>query len=179
MALLGRLFRRVRAGEHRSPLAGAQYAAPTTIAVTSTAFAPGAAIPATHAGKGVGDNLSPPIQWSGAPAQAAHIVLVMDDVDVPLPKPLLHTVALIEPRITGFGEGELQPGTVGVRCVKAFGDRYMGPRPIKGHGPHRYRFHLFALDQRVPDDVTTADEVLRAMAGHVLARGVLTGTYQR
>jgi Raf kinase inhibitor-like YbhB/YbcL family protein len=179
MAVLGKLFRRLRAGERRSPLAEPQYDAPSSISVTSTAFSDGGAIPTVHAGKGVGDNVSPPLRWSGVPADAKHLVLIMDDVDVPMPKPLLHTIAVIEPDVTRLEQGELKPGTTGVRFVKAFGSQYVGPRPIKGHGPHNYRFHMFALDRRVPDDVTKADALLAAMAGHVTARGVLTGTYER
>lgn len=56
---------------------------------------------------------------------------------------------------------------------------YTGPRPIPGHGPHRYRFHLFALAEPIPESVATAKALLKQMAGHVLARGVLTGTYER
>ena len=56
---------------------------------------------------------------------------------------------------------------------------YAGPRPIPGHGVHRYRFHVFAIDSPIADSVTTSKALLNAMAGHVLARGVLTGTYER
>ncbi len=76
-------------------------------------------------------------------------------------------------------EGELKPGTTGVRLVKAFGDTYVGPRPIPGHGPHHYRFLVFALDQTVPDERRRPRAFASAIAGHVLARGVLTGTYER
>ncbi|HYB38817.1 MAG TPA: hypothetical protein VEF72_25885 [Mycobacterium sp.] len=50
---------------------------------------------------------------------------------------------------------------------------------MPGHGPHRYRFQAFAMDAPIPDRVTTAKALLATMPGHVLARGVLTGTYQR
>jgi phosphatidylethanolamine-binding protein (PEBP) family uncharacterized protein len=60
MPLLGTLLRRFRAGEHRSPLAHPEYA-----------------------GKGIGDNVSPPLQWSGVPAPTNQLALVIDDVDVP------------------------------------------------------------------------------------------------
>ena len=56
---------------------------------------------------------------------------------------------------------------------------YAGPRPIPDHGPHRYRFHVFALDEPIPDHVTTAKALLKQMAGHVLSRGMLVGTYER
>lgn len=44
---------------------------------------------------------------------------------------------------------------------------------------HHYRFHVFALDEPIADTVTTAKALLAAMNGHALARGVLTGTYER
>lgn len=179
MPLIGKLLRRFRAGEHRSPLAAPEYAGANTLDVTSSAFSDGGAIPQKYAGKGVGDNVSPPLRWSGVPAPTQQLALVIDDIDVPGPKPLMHTIALIEADSRSLAEGEVAPGTAGVRLVKAFGDTYVGPAPIPGHGPHHYRFMLFALDQRVPDDVADHKAFLAAIAGHVLARGVLTGTYER
>ena len=179
MPLLGKLLRRVRAGEARSPLAAPEYACAATIDITSSAYADGGAIPQKHAGKGVGDNVSPQLQWTGVPADAKQLVLIMDDLDVPMPKPLMHTIAVLEPDVTGLAEGDLKPGTAGVRLVKAFGDTYVGPRPIPGHGPHHYRFLVFALDQQVADSVADNAALLAAMAGHVVARGMLTGTYER
>ena len=44
------------------------------------AFADGAPIPRMYAGKGVGDNVSPPLQWTGVPPGAQQLALVMDDV---------------------------------------------------------------------------------------------------
>jgi phosphatidylethanolamine-binding protein (PEBP) family uncharacterized protein len=181
MATLGKLFRRVRAGEHRGPLAGSAFAAPTTIAVTSAAFADGAAMPQSSAGKGVGADTSPALRWTGVPPETRQLVLIMDDVDVPLPRPLYHAIAVIEPAVDGVAAGLLQPGTEGFRFIRAdLGNRgYAGPRPIPGHGPHRYRFHVFAIDQTIPESMTKAKALLATMAGHVLARGTLTGTYER
>jgi phosphatidylethanolamine-binding protein (PEBP) family uncharacterized protein len=179
MPLIGKLLRRVRAGERRSPLSAPEYAGAATLDVTSSAFSDGGAIPQKYAGKGVGDNVSPPLQWSGVPAATKQLALVLDDIDVPGPKPLMHNIALFDADSTGIAEGDLTPGTAGVRLVKAFGDTYVGPAPIPGHGPHHYRFLLFALDERVPDEVADHKAFLAAIAGHVLARGVLTGTYER
>jgi Raf kinase inhibitor-like YbhB/YbcL family protein len=181
MTLLGRLLYRVRAGEHRSPLAGPGFAAPDTVTVSSTAFTDGSAMPPSSAGKGLGDNISPPLSWAGLPLDTRQVVLIMDDVDVPLPRPLMHTIAVIDPTVRGVAAGALQPGTAGMRFIPAgFGRRgYAGPRPIPGHGPHRYRFHVFALDAPIPHTVTAAKALLATMPGHVLASGVLTGTYQR
>jgi Raf kinase inhibitor-like YbhB/YbcL family protein len=181
MALLGRLLRSVRAGVQRSPLSGSVFAAPESITVTSTAFTDGGPMPSSSAGKGVGDNTSPPLRWDALPPGTRQTVLIIDDVDVPLPRPLLHTVAVIEPTLDGVAAGALQPGTAGIRFIRAdLGHRgYAGPRPIPGHGPHRYRFHVFAIDDPIRDDVSTAKALLAAMAGHVLARGTLTGSYER
>ena len=181
MAILGKLLRNVRAGEHRSPLAGAGFDAPFDITVTSTAFADGGALPVSSAGKGVGDNTSPQLRWTGLPPEARQLVLIIDDVDVPLLRPLLHTVAVVEPDVAEVGTGALRPGAAGIRFLP--GDLrnrgYAGPRPIPGHGPHHYRFQVLAIDEPIPDHVTTTKALLKQITGHVRARGVLTGTYER
>jgi Raf kinase inhibitor-like YbhB/YbcL family protein len=181
MALLGRLLRGVRAGAQRSPLSGSGFDVPESITVTSSAFTDGGAMPASSAGKGVGDNVSPQLRWTGLPPETRHVVLIIDDIDVPLPRPLLHTIAVIEPTLDNVAAGSLQPGTAGMRFIRAdLGQRgYTGPRPIPGHGPHHYRFHVFAIDEPIPDSVSTAKALVATMAGHVLARGVLTGSYER
>jgi hypothetical protein len=179
--LLGRLLRGVRAGAHRSPLGDRAFDAPESIAVSSTAFSDGGAMPPSTAGKGVGDNTSPPLRWAGMPPETRQVVLIIDDVDVPLPRPLMHTVALIDPALDGLAGGDLEPGGNGIRFIRAdLGHRgYAGPRPIPGHGPHHYRFHVFAIDESIANSVSSAKALLTAMKGHVLARGVLTGTYER
>ena len=124
MALLGRLLRGVRAGAHRSPLAGRAFDAPESITVTSSAFTDGGPMPPASAGKGVGDNTSPPLRWDGSPPGTRQLVLVMDDVDVPLPRPLLHTIAVLEPTLDGVAAGSLRPGSDGMRFIRAdLGDR--------------------------------------------------------
>jgi len=181
MRAIGRLLRPVRASAARSPLAGAGFEAPDTIVVTSPAFADGGAIPRRHAGKGVGQDVSPKVQWLGVPPGTAALLLLLDDVDVPLRTPLFHSVAVLESDAHGLDEGEFRTGATGVRNVPTAlsKDGYSGPRPIAGHGPHHYRFHVLALARRIPEDATTVKAVLAAASGHVLARGTLTGTYDR
>jgi phosphatidylethanolamine-binding protein (PEBP) family uncharacterized protein len=178
---IGRLLRPVRSTAARSPLAATAFEAPTTLALTSPAFADGAPIPRRHAGEGVGDDVSPALSWHGAPPDTAALLLLLDDVDVPLPKPLFHCGAALRPDAAGLGEGEFRTGTTGVRILTTMlsKDGYSGPRPIPGHGPHHYRFHLLALDHPVPPEITSVKAALAAAAGHVLARGTLIGTYQR
>jgi phosphatidylethanolamine-binding protein (PEBP) family uncharacterized protein len=175
----GRLLYRVRAGEKRSPFTN--LVAPDVITVRSSAFADGEPMPRYCAGNGVGEDRSPPLCWTGLPAGTQEVVLVLDDIDVPLPRPLLHTVAVIDPIVDHIAAGALQPGTAGMRFLPAaFGRRgYAGPRPIPGHGPHRYRFQVFATDNPVPCHVTTTRALLAWMRGALLGRGMLTGTYRR
>jgi Raf kinase inhibitor-like YbhB/YbcL family protein len=180
--MIGKLLRRFPvAGEGRGPLAGEVFAVPYAITMFSNSFEDGERLPLASGGKGVGDNESPQLTWTGVPPGTQQLVLIIDDVDVPLPRPIVHTVAVIDPGVTQVDAGALQPGVAGIRFLR--GDLphhgYAGPRPIPGHGPHRYRFHLFALDAPIADDVTKTKALLKNMAGHVTARGMLTGTYER
>ena len=178
LELIGKVLRPVRAGRHRSRLVA--LAPALSIDLTSPAFSDGSAIPIKHAGKGVGDNISPSLRWSGVPENTVTLVLIVEDDDVPLPHPLMHTIAILPADIDHIDEGALQPGTPGIRFIKTpLGRGYSGPRPIPGHGAHHYRFYLFALNSPVSNEVTTRDNLLSTMPNNVTARGVLTGTYQR
>ncbi|MFE3255551.1 YbhB/YbcL family Raf kinase inhibitor-like protein [Nocardia sp. NPDC059229] len=186
--LIGRLLRPVRAGIDRTAwFDPAVQHAPETLTVGSAAFADGGDIPRLHAGTGVGDNVSPPLHWSGVPVEAVELVLIVEDPDAPLRRPVVHGVFTgIDPRITGVPEGVLGSNdgetSSSIRVgTGSFGRRgYAGPRPVPGHGPHRYVFQFLALDQ--PSGLTdgaTLPTVLAAVAGHVIARGKLTGRYER
>ena len=178
MTTLGRLLRGARAGAHRSRLAGID--APETIVVTSDAFENGGEIPVKYAGNGVGDNRSPALRWSGVPDGTEALVLIIEDDDVPLPRPLMHTIAILDPSIDHLDEGALQPAGAEIRFIKTIlGQGYSGPRPIPGHGCHHYRFHLFALNAPVPATIDTKSRLLQSMSKHAIARGTLTGVYQR
>ncbi|MEN4475467.1 YbhB/YbcL family Raf kinase inhibitor-like protein [Mycolicibacterium cosmeticum] len=175
---IGKVLRPVRAGRHRSRLAA--LAPAWTIELSSSMFSDGGAMPGKCAGRGVGDNVSPPLRWSGVPEHTAALVLVIEDEDVPLPRPLMHTVAVLDPAVGQLDEGSLQPGTPGLRFLKTpLGYGYSGPRPIPGHGTHHYRFSLFALSRPVPHDVTTTRRLMNIIRASGTARGVLTGTYER
>ncbi|WP_038363534.1 YbhB/YbcL family Raf kinase inhibitor-like protein [Bosea sp. UNC402CLCol] len=154
-----------------------------TMKLTSPAFAEGGDIPSRYAGRGVGENVSPPLAWSGVPAETVELVLVMQDPDAPLPRPVTHLVATdIAVDSEGVEEGMLRPETnPQIAFLPGSLGRigYEGPRPIRGHGPHRYVFQLFALARVLPalDDVMLP-ELASGMAGWVLARAVLTGIFE-
>ena len=73
----------------------------------------------------------------------------------------------------------------GVRVLRSgMGRGYLGPEPIKGHGPHRYSFQLFALAapvalQGTPSEQARPRALLSSVSGPVLAKGRLTGAYER
>jgi len=183
--LVGKVLRGVRAGDRHLAWNGAALASvPDRLRLTSSAFAEGGIMPARYAGEGVGDNISPPLDWSGVPPEAAELVLVMQDPDAPLPRPVVHVIATgISPSARGLAEGALGVlGSADLRLGRAsFGKRsYAGPRPVRGHGPHRYVFQLIAL--RRPLALTTAPNLsglLAALPGNALARGRLVGIFEQ
>jgi phosphatidylethanolamine-binding protein (PEBP) family uncharacterized protein len=180
---IGMLLRTVRAGDKHSVWNKAELRAPDLITLTSSAFEYGSAIPAAHAGQGVGENTSPELSWSGVPVGTAQLLLVIEDTDVPLPRPLLHTIALLEPGRTSLAAGELVSGGNGIRFLPAsFGNTgYAGPRPIPGHGPHHYGFYLYSLDRAIQPDREPKDtrKLLAQVAGHITGRARLIGTYEQ
>ncbi|MCU1527446.1 MAG: hypothetical protein JWP75_1209 [Frondihabitans sp.] len=183
LTLLGTALRWRRAGQRWSVANARQLQAPETVLVESSSFGPGGAIPFSHAGAGVGANSSPALAFSNLPDATAQLLLVIEDIDVPMARPLLHTIALIDAGLTDLAEGALDHSTTAIRFVPAAFGRsgYQGPRALPGHGPHRYGFHVFALDRAIPKDAALADfaELLPWVDGQVLAHGTLVGTQQR
>ncbi len=181
---VGRLLRRVHAGErHLAWNHPVLAAVPDSLKLYSPAFSPGGAMPVKCAGLGVGDNVSPPLDWSFVPERTVELVLLMEDADAPLRRPVVHFIATGIPRtLSGFTEGALVRENTSVRfgygSFKRIG--YAGPRPLPGHGPHAYTFQLLAVDRQLTFD-TRPDlaTLLKALEGKVIARGRLDGTFER
>ncbi|MFF1572894.1 YbhB/YbcL family Raf kinase inhibitor-like protein [Leifsonia sp. NPDC058292] len=181
MRILGRLLANRRAGENTLAWHTSGLEAPGTIELTSTDFTDGSAMPQRTAGKPIGDNVSPALAWSAVPSACKELVLIVEDADVPFSSPITHAASRLDPAIVALAPGDLNDGGPHGAARAQFGRRgYHGPRPIPGHGPHAYVFQLFALDIRIPgDDSLSPATVVEAMRGHVIARGRLTGTYER
>ena len=152
--------------------------------LSSPAFAPGGEIPSLYTCEGRG--LSPALDWSGMPEKAQSLVLIVDDPDAPDPKAprmtWVHWVLYDIPPATrclpeGVAAAQFPAGTrQGLNDWKRTG--YGGPCPPIGR--HRYFHKLYALDIVLPDLGTpTKAQVEKAMAGHVLSRTELVGTYQK
>ena len=183
---LGHALRGVRAGAGKLAIAQPDLGTFETLAVSSPAFADGGRLPERFTADGSG--VSPPLLWSGVPEGTAMLALLVEDADTPAPVPLAHavvwglpaqTVRLAEGAMARDGAGSAEGGDVGRNSFR--GEGWLPPDPPTGHGVHRYVFQLFALRAGAgdPGQSPGRSAVIEAMAGRVLAAGVLTGTYSR
>lgn len=181
LAPLGRLLRSRRADPALGVAGVAELAVDRRLDLSSASFRDGGELPLRHAGRGRGPNVSPQLSWSGLPDGTEQLLLVVEDVDVPLRRPALHTVALLRPDPPALAEGELV-ASERVRFVPAMLGMtgYRGPQPLPGHGPHHYGFHVWALDRAVPADARPRRlaDLLPLVAGHVTAHGVIVGVQE-
>jgi Raf kinase inhibitor-like YbhB/YbcL family protein len=153
--------------------------------LVSPGFEPEGRIPVRHTCDG--EDLSPPLTWSGIPEGTASFALVMDDPDAP-PGTWVHWVLYDLPAGThelpegvpkkDSLEGGARHGACwGVNSYSRTG--YHGPCPPPG-SPHRYSFRLYALDADLDLEArSTKEQLVEAMKGHVLAEAELVGLYGR
>lgn len=148
-----------------------------TIEVSSPAFESDAIIPKKYTGEG--QDISPPLKWSGLPEGTKEIAIICDDPDAPTHKPFVHWVLYKIPADqTGLSEGAAEEALEG---KNDFGGRgYGGCMPPRGHGVHHYHFKVYALDTEFDAPAgLSKDELLAAIEGHILDEGELVGTYER
>ena len=150
--------------------------------IRSTAFEDGDKIPSRYTCQG--EDISPPLSWSGIPAETKSLVLIVDDPDAPDPKaPKTTWVHWVLYNLPADGSGlaeavkVLPPDTLqGLNDWGRTG--YGGPCPPIGR--HRYFHKLYALDTLLEDlGQPTKADLERAIAGHILTQEKLMGTYQK
>ena len=152
------------------------------LALTSLAFGQGERIPKKYTADG--ENISPPLRWSGTPDETGSFVLLCNDPDAPggifrhwavydIPADRLELKE-------GHGPETLRDGLK--QAINDF-DRpgYSGPCPPEGDGAHRYHFRLMALSEpSLPlGPHASCEEVEAAAARHVCAETELVGLYER
>ncbi len=154
------------------------------ITLSSPAFAANGEIPRQYTCQGA--NTSPPLAWTGVPDSARALALIVDDPDAPDPAhprmTWVHWVVYDLPAdLKGLPEGAgKQPGAAGGRDGTNGWQQPLWNGPCPPIGRHRYFFKLFALDAPLGDlGQLTSERLQKAMAGHVVARGELVGTYQK
>lgn len=180
-AWLGNLLRGRRAGHEKLVAADpALTVGADAIDLTSPAFASGGRLPVRFTADGEG--VSPPLVWTGVPEAAVSLALIVEDPDAPTTAPLVHALIWNLPAETG----RLAEGAIGATDAGETGrnsylrEGWLPPDPPTGHGDHDYVFQMFALSS-VPelDEGAGRGAFVEAIAGRVLATGVLIGTYSR
>jgi Raf kinase inhibitor-like YbhB/YbcL family protein len=142
--------------------------------VRSAAFNDGDPIPRQFTCDG--ENVPPPLEWSGAPDETSSFALIMDDPDAPggtFTHWILYDIPLGTPHWPAGSESKTL-----LNSFKRSG--YAGPCPPRGHGPHHYVFTVYAVDVRNLE--LTGDrlaDLRAALDAHTLATAQLTGLYER
>lgn len=149
--------------------------------ITSSAFTEGATIPKKHTADGA--DVSPALQWHGAPPTTKSFALICDDPDAPRGTWVHWVLFNLPADKTELPEGVPTTGKLvggGVQGKNDFGKLgYGGPSPPKGK-PHRYFFKIYALDAVLDlKEGAKKDQLEKSMAGHILAQGQFMGTYGR
>jgi Raf kinase inhibitor-like YbhB/YbcL family protein len=154
---------------------------PMSLTLTSPDFRQGQTIPDQFTCSGA--NTSPALSWNTLPPNAKSLVLLLTDPDS-LSGAYVHWVLYNLPPApnhvdAAMPHNEVLPGGAkqGLNTDDAIG--YTGPCP-PGKSTHRYVFTLYALDAMLsPESPVNKKQLQRAMEGHVLATGQLTGLYHR
>lgn len=164
-------------------------AAGAPFTVTSPKFADGGMLERSNA-RGVsgtancgGDNVSPPLAWSNAPAATRSFAIVVSDPDGAEGLGSIHWVAYdIAPNVTSVAEGDgSQPSSKFVGGTNGRSEIYAGPCPPPGEMPHHYNFSVFALDI-APGELgpgLTRDALFAKIKGHILAQSSIAARYAR
>jgi hypothetical protein len=158
-----------------------------TIEVTSSAFEHEERIPEKYTEDGA--DVSPPLSFSGVPAEAKELVLICDDPDAPTAEPWVHWLLYkIPASVESLAEGipnkprlKDPPGVLQGKNSWKIGTQigYRGPAPPPG-GPHRYFFQVYALNVKlVIEPGVTKSVLLQEIKDHVIAEGELMGVYER
>ena len=143
----------------------------TTLRLTSPAFGNGQPIPPEYTC--VGDDVSPPLAWSGAPAGTAELALVVRDPDA---DGFIHwVIAGLPPDGTGLARGDPPPQAV--QGLNDFGrEGWSGPCPPSG--THNYDFRLYALAEPsgLAAGAAGAEAAGKLESATLLASAALSGT---
>jgi Raf kinase inhibitor-like YbhB/YbcL family protein len=143
--------------------------------LSSPAFAGHSRIPPRHAGDG--EDLAPPLEWSGVPEGTRAFAVVVHDPDAPLVDGFTHWVAY---GIPGDATGVPEGGGGVTQGSNSFGaEGYNGPAPPAGHGTHHYYFWVYALDDDLNVEPGLDRRALFArIEDHVIEQARLVGTYK-
>jgi len=147
----------------------------------SPAFQANGAMPQKYTCEG--DNVSPPLIWSGVPGGTQSLALIVDDPDAPDPakptKDVSHWVLYnVRPAADKLEAATSLPSGAAEGLNEKGEAEYMGPCPPIGK--HRYFFRLYALNSTLDfHEPPTRAAVEQAIKGHMLRMTSLVGTYEK
>jgi Raf kinase inhibitor-like YbhB/YbcL family protein len=146
------------------------------LAIRSDAFEAHGTLPERHTGDG--EDVAPPLEWSGVPEGTRSFAVVCHDPDAPLVDGFTHWVAY---NIPGDARGLPEGGEGGTQGVNSFGNEgYNGPAPPPGHGPHHYYFWVYGLDEDLGLEAgLDRRTLLERIEDHVIEQQRVIGTYER
>lgn len=148
------------------------------LSLSSPAFNNGGPVPVRYSCDGVG--VSPPLTIADVPDDAQSLALLVEDPDAPSGT-FVHWVVYNLPAKTQSLAGGAAADGLPSGAVTAHNSYrqagYGGLCPPAGQ--HHYVFTVFALDERLDDDLNNAQSLIQAMRGHQLGRARLTGIYRR
>ncbi|MFN8037299.1 MAG: YbhB/YbcL family Raf kinase inhibitor-like protein [Acidimicrobiia bacterium] len=161
------------------------------LAITSDDIEDGKLLPDAQVADAMGctgDNLSPHLRWSGAPAGTQSFAVTCFDPDAPTGSGFWHWVLFDVPATVtelprGAGSGDMAGLPAG--AIHARNDTgapgYFGAAPPPGHGDHRYVFavHAVGLPKLGLDSSASPAYVGFTLTFNTLARGVIVATYGR
>jgi len=144
-----------------------------SLTVDSPAFTPNGMIPAKYTCEGF--NISPPLIITDVPSGTKTLAIIVHDPDANEAGGVTHWVAWNLPADGNIPEN-FKGGQQGRNSEHGAGYKGMCPPS----GTHHYNFYAYALDTELSLD-SNADRarLQQAMQGHILAQGVLTGTYSK
>ncbi|MGH2684488.1 MAG: YbhB/YbcL family Raf kinase inhibitor-like protein [Actinomycetota bacterium] len=140
--------------------------------VSSDAFVADGVIPDRYTCEG--DDVSPPLSWSGFPPGPVEFAIMVTDPDA---GEFLHwAVWGIPSDVTSLAEGDAGLPAGAKQAVNDFGEvGWSGPCPPPGQA-HRYVFQVHAMEAPLPlADGADARDFRAALAS--FAHGTLTGTF--
>jgi len=156
-----------------------------SVQIGSDAFEDNGSIPIEFSCKGEG--ISPPLKWSSVPEGARSLVLLVTDDELPTPRlrlfKIVHWVLYSIPRDVAklpSNATDADLGELGIVAGRNWSreTNYYPPCPL--YGRHRYVFRMYALDiGTIQPETNDRRGVFKAMEGHVLAYGELSGFYEK
>jgi Raf kinase inhibitor-like YbhB/YbcL family protein len=143
--------------------------------ISSPVFGAHGRIPERHTGDG--EDVSPPLEWSGVPQGTRALAVVVHDPDAPLVDGFTHWVAY---RIPADAAGVPEGANDVVHGQNSLGNTgYNGPAPPPGHGVHHYYFWVYALDEDLDlEPGLDRRALLERIEDHVIEQARVIGTYE-